>query len=108
MPPVEQVKFDRIAVALPSIDKRVVSLAYEVEWVERPGVEVGDKTEDGCNVVAEDSRSEVSTVNQTCHVENFVVLLELLLLCMPIPLFLVARVDPSLALVDLENLLAIM
>lgn len=55
MPPVEQVEFDRIAVALPSIDERVVRLAYQVEWVERPGVEVGDEAEDGCNVVAKDS-----------------------------------------------------
>ena len=85
MPPVEQVEFDRIAVALPSINNRMVRLAYDVERVERPGVEIGDEAEDGSNVVAKDSRSEVSTVNQTCHVEDTIVLFVLLLLCKLIP-----------------------
>ena len=40
---------------MPSIDQRVVSLVNEVEWFERPGVEVGDQAEGGRNVVAKDS-----------------------------------------------------
>ena len=107
MPPVEQVEFNRVAVALPSINERVVRLAYDVERVERPGVEVGDEAEDGSNVVAKDSRSEVSTVNQTCHVEYTIVLLVLLRLFKLIPFCRVAWVDPGLAFVDLENLLTI-
>ena len=79
----------------------------EFEWIERPGVEVGDQAEGGCNVVAKDSRSEVSPFNQTRHVEDFVILLGLHLRCKLIPISLLARVDPSPALVDLENPLAI-
>jgi len=63
MPPVEQVEFDGIAVALPSLDERVIRLADGVEWVESPRVEVGDKAEDGGDIVAEDGGSKVSTVN---------------------------------------------
>ena len=108
MPPVEQVEFDRIAVALPSFDKRVVRLAYGVEWVERPRVKVGDEAEDGSDVIAKDSRSEVSTVNQTCHVEDIIVLLKLLRRCKRLPFYRVAWVDPGLAFVDLENFLTAM
>ena len=107
VPPIEQVEFNRIAVALPSVDERMVRLADGVEWVERPGVEVGDETENSSNIVTEDSRGEVATVNQTCHIEYIVVLFEFLLRCKSIPICCVTRVDPGPTFVDLENLFAV-
>ena len=107
VPPVEQVEFDGVAVALPPLDEGVVGFADKVEWVERPSIEVGDEAEDGSDIVAKDGRGKVSAIDHTCHVEDVVVLLEFLLRCEGIPIFCVARVDPSLAFVDLENFLAI-
>jgi hypothetical protein len=63
----------------------MVRLADGVEWVERPRVEVGDEAEDSSNIVAEDSRGEVATINQACHIEDIVVLFEFLLWCKRIP-----------------------
>ena len=107
VPPIEQIEFNRIAVALPSVNEGVVRLADRVEWIERPGVEVRDETENSSDVVTEDSRSEVSTINQTRHIEYIVVLFEFLLWCKRIPFYGVTRVDPGATFVDLENLLTV-
>ena len=107
VPPIEQVEFDRIGIALPSIDERMVRLADGTEWVKRPRVEVGDEAEDSSDIVTEDSRSEMPTVNQTRHIEYVVVLLVFLLRCKRLPFYRVVRVDTGPTLVDLENLLAV-
>ena len=54
-------------------------------------------------VVAEHSKREVATVNQSSGVEDLVILLHLLLIAKLAP-FRVLRVHPALALVDLKQL----
>ncbi len=54
-------------------------------------------------IVAEHSKSEVATVNQSSGVEDLVILLHLLLIAKLAP-FRVLRVHPALALVDLKQL----
>lgn len=51
----------------------MVRLADGAERLERPRVEVGDEAEDSGELVAKDSRSEVSTINQMYHIEDAVV-----------------------------------
>ena len=55
-------------------------------------------------VVAEHSKREVTTVNQSSSVEDLVILLHLLLIAKFSPFLVLARVHPALALVDLKKL----
>lgn len=55
-------------------------------------------------VVAEHSKREVPTVNQSSSVKDLVVLLQLLLIAKVVPYLALARVLPALALVDLKEL----